>query len=107
MIFGSKLVLLTIIETIEGFLQPYVEQVMDLLGGLPVWAQGGVILALGIFTIIGLVVFIKKFIKLFLVLAVLGVIGYFLWERGIIQSLIDSLTGSIVYQFVLSIIKGV
>jgi hypothetical protein len=107
MLLGSKLVFLTVIETIEGFLQPYVDQVLDLLGGLPVWAQGGVILVLGIFTIVGLFVFIKKFIKLFLVLAVLGVIGYFLWEKGIIQSLIDGLTGSILFQYILTIIKGV
>ncbi|MGI6392986.1 MAG: hypothetical protein ACOX16_05280 [Candidatus Izemoplasmatales bacterium] len=106
MVFGSEMLLLAIMETIEGFLQPYVEKVLDLLNGLPVWAQGGIILFLGIFTLVGLFVFIKKFFKLFLVLAVLGVIGYFLWEKGIIQNLIDNFTGSIIYQFAMSIIKG-
>ncbi|MDD3113986.1 MAG: hypothetical protein PHP61_05895 [Candidatus Izemoplasmatales bacterium] len=88
-------VFLTIIDTIEGFVGPYVDTVMNLLGGLPVWTQALAILALGIFTLVGLFVFIKKFIKVFLVLAVLGAIGYFLWTQGIIQNIIGSLTGII------------
>jgi hypothetical protein len=98
---------LTIMETIEGFLQPYVDQALGFLGDLPVWAQGAAMLGLAIFTLIGLFVFIKKFIKLFLVLAVLGVIGYFLWEKGIIQDLIGNLTGTVVFTFVMQSIKGV
>ncbi len=89
-------VFLTIIDSIEGFVQPYVDQILDLLQGLPVWTQGLVVLALGVFTIVGLVVFIKKFIKLFLVLAILGVIGYFVWTKtDILQNLLGSLTGAI------------
>ncbi len=107
MTIGIYPVFLAIMDTIETFLQPYIDQVLGLLGGLPVWAQGAAILALGIFTIVGLVVFIKKFIKLFLVLAVLGVIVYFLWQQGIIQNLIDGLTGSAFYRFVLLATIGV
>lgn len=95
MVIQRGILFLAIMDTIEGFVGPYVEIVMDLLGGLPVWTQALAILALGIFTLIGLFVFIKKFIKAFLVLAVLGAIGYFLWTQGIIQNLIGNLTGLI------------
>lgn len=86
----------TIIETIEGFLGPLINQVLGLLNSFPVWIQGLILLGLGIFTIVGVFVFIKKFFKLFLVLAILGAIGYYLYSQGIIDNLISSLTGAIV-----------
>ncbi|MBN2504787.1 MAG: hypothetical protein JXB20_05535 [Bacilli bacterium] len=86
---------LSIITTVEDFVQPYITQLLDLLQGQPVWLQGVAVLALGLFTIVGLIVFIKKFIKLFLVLAVLGAIGYFLWtQTDILQNLLGGLTGA-------------
>ncbi len=89
-------IFLTIIDTVEDFLQPYITQLLDMLQGLPVWLQGVLVLALGIFTIVGLIVFIKKFIKLFLVLAVLGAIGYVLWtQTDILQNLLGGLTGAV------------
>ncbi len=86
----------TIIETIEGFLGPLINQALGLLNSFPVWIQGLILLGLGIFTIVGVFVFIKKFFKLFLVLAILGAIGYYLYSQGIIDNLISSLTGAIV-----------
>jgi len=99
---------LGITDTIDDFVQPYLDQLFGLLQGFPLWTQGLIVLALGIFTIVGLIVFIKKFIKLFLVLAVLGVIGYFVWTKTtIIQDLIGSLTGAITAQTILSFLGRV
>jgi len=86
----------TIIETIEGFLTPLITTVLGLLAGFPVWIQGLILLGLGIFAIVGIFVFIKKFFKLFLVLAILGAIGYYLYfETDIISNLLSSLSGAI------------
>lgn len=84
--FGS------IIETVEGFLAPYITQGIDMLEALPVWIQGVAILALALFAMVGLFTFLKKFIKLFIVLAILGGIGYYLYtQTDIIQNLLDGI----------------
>lgn len=83
---------LAITDTISDFVEPYIQQVLDLLTGFDVWIQGLIILALGIFTIVGVVVFIKKFIKLFLVLAVLGGIVYVLYSQGFLNDILDSIS---------------
>ena len=86
----------TIIETVEGFLGPLITTALNFLNSFPVWIQGLILLGLGIFTIVGVFVFIKKFFKLSLVLAILGAVGYYLYfETDIIQNLISSLTGTI------------
>jgi uncharacterized membrane protein len=84
-----------IIETIEGYLQPLITSALSLLEGFPVWVQGLILLALALFAVIGVFVFIKKFFKLFLVLAILGAIGYYLYTEGIITDLLGNLTGTI------------
>lgn len=89
-------VFLAIMDTIEGFLEPLITTGIGMLQGFPIWIQGLMILALALFAIIGVFVFIKKFFKLFLVLAILGAIGYYLYfETDIITNLLGSLTGVI------------
>jgi len=93
----NGLIFSTIIDTIEGFLAPLISTALGLLDGFPVWIQGLILLALALFAVIGVFVFIKKFFKLFLVLAILGAIGYYLYfETDIITNLLSSLTGAIV-----------
>jgi len=88
---------LSFIDTINDYIQPFIDQALTFFQGMGVWLQGLILLALAIFTIIGLVVFIKKFIKLFLVLGVLAVIVYFVWTKTtIIQDLIGSLSGAMI-----------
>lgn len=82
-----------ILQTIESFIGPYITQALDLLNGLSVWIQGAILLAVGIFAIVGVFVFLKKFIKLFVVLAILGGIFYVVWtQTTVIQDLLG-LTG--------------
>ena len=76
------------LDTINNFVEPYINQVVDLFNGLTPWIQALALLVLVIFVLIGLFVFIKKFIKLFLVLAVLGAVGYYLYSAGILDNLL-------------------
>lgn len=107
MFVGKWSVLLSITDTVDGFLAPYITKVMDALAGFPIWLQGVVLLSLAIFTLVGLFVFIKKFIKLFLVLAVLGAIGYFLYDKGVLDGILDAITGATIGSPILSAIRGV
>jgi len=84
----------TIVDTIETTIGPLITQALDFLMGQSVLIQGGIIVALGLFTVIGLFVFIKKFIKLFVVLAILGGIGYFVYSQGYLDTILDSLTSA-------------
>jgi len=80
-----------ITDTISDFVEPYITQVMDLLTGLPVWLQAVAFLVVGIFTLVGVIVFIKKFIKLFLVIAVIGGIVYVLYTQ---TDILDGILGT-------------
>jgi len=92
----NSFVFLAIMDTVEGFLEPLITTGIGMLQGFPIWIQGLMILALALFAIIGVFVFIKKFFKMFLVLAILGAIGYYLYfETDIITNLLGSLTGVI------------
>lgn len=78
-----------ILTTIETFVDKYLQIGLDFLDTLPIWLQGAIVLATGLFAIIGIFVFLKKFIKLFIVLAIIGGGIYFLWtQTDIIQNLI-------------------
>lgn len=90
MLIKQMHIFLTIIDTINDFVGPLVEQALTLLSGFPVWIQAAMILALGIFAIIGLFVFLKKFIKLFIGLAVLGGIAYFAYTQGWLDSVLGA-----------------
>jgi hypothetical protein len=84
---------LAITDTIGEFIEPYVSQALDLLTNMDMWMQGLVILAIGIFVIIGLFVFIKKFVKAFLVIAILGAIAYFAYSQGYLDGILSFVTG--------------
>ena len=90
---------LAITDTISDFVEPYIQQALDLLTGFDVWIQGLILLGLGVFTLVGVIVFIKKFIKLFLVLAILGGIAYVLYSQGILDGILDSFSAFITSTF--------
>ncbi|MBU1144506.1 MAG: hypothetical protein KJ971_01440 [Firmicutes bacterium] len=92
-IFQNNL-FLAIMDQVNEFLQEYLDYIFNFLADLPVWAQGAIFLGLGLFAIVGLFVFFKKFVKLFIGLAILGVIVYLVWDNTtIIQDLLGSVTG--------------
>ena len=76
-----------ILETISSFVRTYIDQVLTIFDGFDGWLQAVILLALALFALVGLFVFLKKFIKLFLVLAVLGGVFYYLYTQT------DLLTG--------------
>ncbi|MBU0997572.1 MAG: hypothetical protein KKE16_05930 [Firmicutes bacterium] len=79
----------SILDTVENFVGPYISQLFTLLTGFDLWIQALIILAIAIFAIVGVFVFLKKFIKLFVVIAILGGIFYVVWtQTDIIQNLI-------------------
>ncbi len=84
-----KVYSLAIMDTINDFLEPYLFQVLDIFEGLDIWLQAVVLLSIAIFVIIGLFVFMKKFIKLFLVLAVLAAIFWFVYSQGYLDSILS------------------
>lgn len=60
----------------------YVDQGLDFIASLqPDWLQLVVYLAVVIFLLVGFFVFIKKFMKAFFVLAILGGGLYYLWAE--------------------------
>lgn len=63
---------LAIMDTLNDFIEPLVEKVVDYLNGIEPWAAGLILLVAGIFILVGFFRFLKKFIKLFIVLAILG-----------------------------------
>jgi hypothetical protein len=81
----------TIIETIEEFVGPFITQGLDLLTGLAVWMQAAILVAAALFILIGVFTFIKKTYKMLLVLAVIGVIGYFLYTSGTLDGILGGL----------------
>jgi len=86
---------LGIIETVEGFLGPLITEGISFLQGLPIWIQGVAILGLAIFALVGVFVFLKRFIKIFIILAILGGIGYYLYtQTDIITNLLEGITPS-------------
>ena len=86
----NNFITLAIMESINNFLEPIITDVLTKLTAFPIWLQAVILLALGIFVIIGLIVFIKKFVKLFLVLTILGVIVWFVWSRGYLDSILPN-----------------
>jgi hypothetical protein len=82
---------LTIIDDILG----YVDSGFSWIDSQETWMQLVIYAVVIIFILIGLFAFMKKFIKAFLVIAVLGGIVYVLNMQGIIniQSIIDQITG--------------
>jgi hypothetical protein len=95
LLFGA-----TIVEQVQGFLGQYVQMALNFIEAQSFWIQVGILAGLALFAIIGLFVFIKKFIKVFIVLAILGGIGYFVWTNTtIIQDLLAGITGGAIVNF--------
>lgn len=83
---------MNIITTIENFVGPLITTGIGILEGLPVIVQGAALLGLALFAVVGVFVFLKKFIKLFIVLGILGGIGYLVWtQTTIIQDLLSGI----------------
>ncbi|XFA98362.1 hypothetical protein ACAG96_05720 [Candidatus Izemoplasma sp. B36] len=85
-----------ITDTISNFVEPYITQATDFLGGLAPWMAAVILLGVAIFTLVGIIVFIKKFIKLFLVLAIIGGILYVLYTQGILNGILETIGLNIV-----------
>jgi hypothetical protein len=85
-----------IMSTIQTYIQTYRDIILSFFNGLNnLWIQAAILVGLALFAVIGLFVFIKKFIKLFVVLGILGGVFYYLWDQGIIQDLWSNVTGFI------------
>lgn len=83
---------MNILQTIEDFVGPLITQGIGILEGLPVIVQAAALLGLALFAIIGIFVFLKKFIKLFIVLGILGGAFYLLYtQTTIIQDLLSGI----------------
>lgn len=99
MVLTRGLLLATdILGTIQGYIETYRDMALNFFNNLTsVWLQAAILVGLALFAVIGLFVFIKKFIKLFVVLGVLGAVFYYLWTQGIIQNLWSNVTGAVTY----------
>lgn len=87
-----------ILATVQTYIETYRDIAINFFNGLSsVWIQAAILVGLALFAVIGLFVFIKKFIKLFVVLGILGGVFYYLWTQGIIQNLWSSVTGAVTY----------
>ena len=79
-------VTLGVMETVNDVLDGVNDQIVNALNdflaffdGKADWMMTVAFLLIAIFILFGLFVFIKKFIKLFIVLAILGAVGYYLY----------------------------
>jgi len=81
------------LDKINTFVQPYVDQLTSLLASFPYYIQAAIILGIAIFVLVGLIVFLKKYIKLFLVLAILFAIFYFVsTQTSILPNVFESIS---------------
>ncbi|MDD3842626.1 MAG: hypothetical protein WC296_03630 [Candidatus Izemoplasmatales bacterium] len=91
LIFGAD-----ILQTIQNYVTQYKDIAINFLNSMNVWIQAAILVGLALFAIIGLFVFIKKFFKLFIVLGILGAVGWYLYtQTDIITNLLDGVTGAI------------
>ncbi|MFP4479019.1 MAG: hypothetical protein ACLFPM_06255 [Candidatus Izemoplasmatales bacterium] len=72
---------LAIMDTINGYFSGIIEQVVFYLENIEPWAAGLLLIGAAIFVFIGLLVFLKKFVKAFIVLAVLGGAIYIVYTQ--------------------------
>ncbi|MDD3126993.1 MAG: hypothetical protein WC479_11330 [Candidatus Izemoplasmatales bacterium] len=85
-----------ILQTIQDYVTQYKDIAIGFLGSQNIWIQAAILVGLALFAIIGLFVFIKKFFKLFIVLGILGAVGWYLYtQTDIITNLLDGITGAI------------
>jgi len=72
---------LAIMDTINGFFESIVEDVTFYLENIQPWAAGVILLAAAIFVLTGFFVILKKFIKGFIVIAILGAAFYVVYTQ--------------------------
>jgi len=69
--------------TVQGKLNEWGGQLVDLVmpkfDGLTPYLQAAVLIGLSLLSVLGIVVIVKKYIKFFVALAVMGAIGFALW----------------------------
>lgn len=95
MLYNTLAMIITYNLTIIDDMLSYVDSGFSWVDSQATWMQLIIYVVVIIFILIGLFTFLKKFIKAFLVIAVLGGIVYVLNMQGIIniQSIIDQITG--------------
>ena len=86
-----------ILQIVSDFVEPYINSLMAIFNDLEFWMQGVVLLVIAIFVVIGLFVFMKKFIVLFIVLAIIGGAVYYVYTKT------DLLSGLIGYASLFSV----
>jgi len=76
----SLIFTLAIMDTINDSLKGIIESIVFYLENIQPWAASLVLFAVAILALVGLIVLIKKFIKTFIILGVLGGAGYLIYE---------------------------
>jgi hypothetical protein len=79
---------LNILNTINSYLDGVVDSVVSYLENIQPWAASVVLFGVGLFALIGFFVFIKKFIKAFIVMAILGGAIYLIYSQ---TNILDSI----------------
>jgi hypothetical protein len=72
---------LAIMDSINDFFIGIIDKVVFYLENIEPWAAGLILIAVGILVFIGLFVFLKKFVKTFIILAVLGGAIYIVYTQ--------------------------
>ena len=82
------IIMLNIADTINTYLDGVVDSVVSYLESIQPWAASVVLFVVGLFALIGFFVFIKKFIKAFIVMAILGGAIYLIYSQ---TNILDSI----------------
>ncbi|QWB99940.1 hypothetical protein KHQ88_07330 [Mycoplasmatota bacterium] len=77
---------LAIMDTINDFFKGIIDQVTFYLENIEPWAAGLILIGVAIFVLVGLFVFLKKFVKTFIILAILGGAFYIIYTQTEILS---------------------
>lgn len=83
---------LALMDDVNNFLEGIIDKITFYLENIQPWAASLVLLAVGILTLVGFFVLLKKFIKTFIILGVLGAAGYLIYTQ---TDLLDSILGSV------------
>lgn len=78
--FGFAITL-AIMDSINDYFRGVIEKVVFYLENIEPWAAGLLLIGAAIFVFIGLLVFLKKFVKTFIILAILGGAFYFIYTQ--------------------------
>jgi hypothetical protein len=87
---------LSIMDTVNGTLESIIDDITFYLENIQPWAASLVLLAVGILALVGFFVMLKKFIKTFIILGVLGGAGYLIYTQ---TDLLDSVLGGVLKIF--------